>query len=278
MSTLETPHSSDNNHHIEHDAYGDKLVWLPALGVALAGFGLFHLLEQNLEMGFLGAGGFFLILMIYFFFRATTPPHPDFVPERNLQMWGFLASEVIFFTAIIGLSLVVRMLQTINGNPWENPEVFLDIPLTAINTFILICSSLTMVLAQDAVKRNELGKVKLYLIATFIIGATFLSIQVFEYNELMTHTLEDKLWTYLPGETITSFTPNHGLQAATFYLQTGFHGFHVTIGLVALLGVIMASLKGKFTKDNHNGLELMGLYWHFVDLVWIVLFALVYLI
>ncbi|MHA1990144.1 MAG: cytochrome c oxidase subunit 3 [Candidatus Hodarchaeales archaeon] len=263
MSVSETSHSSDSSHHVEHDAYGDKLIWLPALGVAFAGAGMLHLLDQNFLWGLIGAGGFFVLLMVYFFYRATRAPHPDFVPERNLQMWGFLASEVVFFTAIIGVSLVVRMLQTVQGNTWGNPAEQLDIPLTALNTFILICSSLTMVLAQDAVKRNDLRKVKFFLIATFLIGAAFLSIQVYEYNNLMTQH---------------NFTPEHSLFAATFYLQTGFHGFHVTIGLVALIGVILASLRGKFTKDNHNGLELMGLYWHFVDLVWIVLFALVYLI
>jgi heme/copper-type cytochrome/quinol oxidase subunit 3 len=276
MSVSETSHSSDNEHHVEHDAYGDKLVWLPALGVMLAGLGMYFLLQQDFVFGLGFTGSFFLLLLLYFFYRATTSPHPDFVPERNLQMWGFLASEVIFFTAIIGLSLIVRILQTTNDGFWVAPELVLNVPVTALNTFILICSSLTMVLAQDAVKRNNLQQVRIFLILTFLIGATFLGIQVIEYNDLMTHHLEAAVID--PNINVNVFTPNHSLQAATFYLQTGFHGFHVTIGLVALIGVILASFRNKFTKDNHNGLELMGLYWHFVDLVWIVLFAIVYLI
>ncbi|OLS27616.1 MAG: Cytochrome c oxidase subunit 3 [Candidatus Heimdallarchaeota archaeon LC_3] len=266
-------HSSNDDHHTEHDTYGDKLVWLPALGVILAGLGMYNLLKQELVLGFIFGGSFFALLMIYFFYRATQPPHPDFVPERNLQMWGFLASEVIFFTGIIGLSLLVRVRENILERFWGAPGEYLDILLTAVNTFILICSSLTMVLAQDSIKKGDYRKFKLYILATFVIGAIFLSIQLFEYNALMTHHLEPAL-----VQNSNVFTPEHSLYAATFFLQTGFHGFHVTIGLVALLGVLIASVKGKFTKENHTGIELMGLYWHFIDLVWIVLFAVVYLI
>lgn len=267
-------HSSNDGHHVEHDTYGDKLVWLPALGIALAGFAMYHLLEQNFTMGLIGGGGFFFLIIVYFIYRGFQAPHPDFEPDRNQQMWIFLASEVVFFAGIIGLSLLIRARENILGRFWATPGEYLDILLTAVNTFILICSSLTMVLAQDSVKRGDYKKFKLYILATFLIGATFLSIQIFEYNSLMTEHLESALIQ----NGVTTFTPNHSLYAATFFLQTGFHGFHVTIGLVALLGVLIASLKGKFTKDNHNGVELMGLYWHFVDLVWIVLFAVVYLI
>ena len=150
------------------------------------------------------------------------------------------------------------------GHVFYNSQAIInDVPITAVNTFILICSSLTMVLAQEAIAKGEYKKFKIFLFATFLIGAFFISVQIIEYYTLVS---------------IDGFSPSNGLYEATFFLQTGFHGFHVTIGLLALLGMNIGAFFNKFTKDNHLAVELMALYWHFIDLAWIVIFAFVYLL
>jgi heme/copper-type cytochrome/quinol oxidase subunit 3 len=156
-------------------------------------------------------------------------------------------------------------------DPLINP---LSIDLTAMNTFILICSSVTMVLALSAIQRGQKGKMLLFLGATILIGGTFLGIQVYEYYQL--------LWGhhYPPGISPTGhFQPWVSLFASCFFTMTGFHGAHVAGGIV-LLSIIWlrAFLTGAYTRHNHSPVELAGLYWHFVDLVWIILFTVVYLI
>jgi heme/copper-type cytochrome/quinol oxidase subunit 3 len=133
--------------------------------------------------------------------------------------------------------------------------------LTGINTFILICSSFTMVLALDAIQRGNQGKLKAYLFATVLLGATFLGIQVYEYGHLMHEGMHMNAHPY----------------AATFFMCTGFHGAHVFAGVVYLSCILVAALRGKYTAKNHSPVELAGLFWHFVDLVWIILFTIIYL-
>ncbi|MFO0953665.1 MAG: cytochrome c oxidase subunit 3 [Isosphaeraceae bacterium] len=157
--------------------------------------------------------------------------------------------------------------------PYDNETNPLSIDLTAVNTFILICSSVTMVLALSAVQRGQQGKFKAYLLATFLIGSVFLSVQVYEYRSLMF------MHHYPPGISKTGhFTPDVSLFASCFFTMTGFHGAHVFGGVVMLGTLFLGSLLGKFTRENHAAVEIVGLYWHFVDLVWIILFTVVYLI
>jgi heme/copper-type cytochrome/quinol oxidase subunit 3 len=157
--------------------------------------------------------------------------------------------------------------------PYDHETNPLSINLTALNTFILICSSVTMVLALGAIQRGDRFWCSLYLLATVLIGSTFLSIQVFEYSELMFGRF------YPIGISTTShFRPSVSLFASCFFTMTGFHGAHVTGGVILLTCILIQSLLGTYTKEHHSPVELAGLYWHFVDLVWIILFTVVYLI
>jgi cytochrome c oxidase subunit III len=157
--------------------------------------------------------------------------------------------------------------------PYDTTTDPLSINLTAANTFILICSSLTMVLALSAIQRGDKRMLSLWLLATVLIGSTFLGVQVYEYYQLMVGH------HYPPGISKTGhFRPSVSLFASCFFTMTGFHGAHVTGGVVALICIWLGSLMGKFTREQHSVVELIGLYWHFVDLVWIILFTVVYLI
>lgn len=157
--------------------------------------------------------------------------------------------------------------------PYDTTTDPLSINLTAANTFILICSSVTMVLALSAIQKGDKRKLSLYLLATVLIGSTFLGVQVYEYYQLMFGH------HYPPGISKTGhFRPDVSLFASCFFTMTGFHGAHVTGGVIALICILIGSLMGKFTHDKHSPVELIGLYWHFVDLVWIILFTVVYLI
>jgi len=195
------------------------------------------------------------------------------VSARKLGMWLFLATEIMLFSAVIGTSWTLRLRTTTPGaafeGAWAQPGEILNVPLTGINTFILICSSLTMVEALGAIERGNQKRLRLFLAATLLLGITFLSIQAFEYQHL-----------YF-GEHLTfksaPFNVNP-LYGPTFYAQTGVHGSHVTAGVIGMAYVTRKAFKGGFTKENHEAVELVGLYWHFVDVVWIFLFTIVYLI
>ena len=183
------------------------------------------------------------------------------VYNEKLGMWIFLGSEVMFFTALIGTYVILRFAhpQAWTGHPRTTP---LNIPVTAVNTFLLICSSVTMVKAFAAAQDGIQKALRLWLLATVMIGATFVGVQVYEY----THLIEK------------GFVPSEGLFGSTFYTMTGFHGFHVTMGVICMIFVTLKAFRGKYTQADHRGVEVIGLYWHFVDLVWIILFTIVYLI
>ena len=181
------------------------------------------------------------------------------VYNEKLGMWVFLGSEVMFFTGLIGSYIILRYAHP---EAWAAPGETLNVPVTAVNTFLLICSSVTMVKAFAAAQDGRQAALLRWLLATTLIGATFVGVQVFEYRELLSH----------------DFGPSTGLYGSTFYTMTGFHGFHVTIGVVCLAFVSWRASRGAYTATDHRGVEILGLYWHFVDLVWIILFTIVYLI
>ncbi len=181
------------------------------------------------------------------------------VYTQKVGMWVFLVSEVMFFTALIGSYIILRWGT---GAQWPEPRSVLAIPITALNTFILICSSVSMVKAYAAATRDDQAGLKKWLVTTVIGGATFVSVQAFEYH----HLIEK------------GFLPSSGLFGSTFYTMTGFHGFHVTCGVISMIWVTIRAFRGKYAGGNYRGVETIGLYWHFVDLVWIILFTIVYLI
>ena len=220
-------------------------------------------------------------------FGAPDEPTESFpfanVSMRKLGIWIFLASEVMFFSALIGNSFALRVRSETLGIGWAVPGEVLNIPLTAINTFILIASSFTMVEALRAAERGNQSHLKMFLLITFLLGATFVGIQAYEYNKLY---FEEGLrpWgidspelyaTLHHGEEVPGWWKTFG---TTFFVQTGFHGAHVTGGVIALGFLTGKAFKGGYSAKDHEGIELVGLYWHLVDVVWIFLFTIVYLL
>ncbi|MBI4358082.1 MAG: heme-copper oxidase subunit III [Candidatus Omnitrophica bacterium] len=181
------------------------------------------------------------------------------IDTRKLGMWIFLASEIMFFTGLIGSYIVLRFA---NLNTWPVPSTVLNIPLTAVNTFVLICSSATLVLGLASVQRGYLEGLQVGLFLTVLLGSIFLSIQVKEYRELIHE----------------GFTISSSIFGSCFFTLTGFHGAHVFAGVIWLTVVLIRSFLGYFTAEEYAGVEIVGLYWHFVDLVWIILFTILYLI
>ena len=179
------------------------------------------------------------------------------VDRGKFAIWLFLGTEIMFFTGLIGTYIVLRM----GSASWPNPEMRLEVGLTAFNTFVLITSSWFMVMALQAIQQGDQARMKSWLLATILGGSFFLGVQVYEYIELVGH----------------GALPNVDIFWSTFYAMTGFHGFHVFVGIVWLICAYVGALRGSFTKENYLRLELAGLYWHFVDLVWVLLFTIVYL-
>ncbi len=183
------------------------------------------------------------------------------INNGKVGIWLFLASEVMFFTGLIGAYIILRAGQSTWGDP-TSPDYPLNIPLTAFNTFLLICSSVTLVWGLQAIQQGDKLKGNLGLLFTTIIGAFFVGVQAYEYY----HLVHDGM------------TPDKDIMASCFYAMTGFHGLHVALGVVAMAVVTIKGFMGHFTPKHHAIVEYTGLYWHFVDLVWIILFAIVYLI
>ena len=179
------------------------------------------------------------------------------VDRGKFAIWLFLATEVMFFTGLIGTYIVLRM----GTETWPNPDMRLEVDLTALNTFILITSSWMMVRSLHAIQQGDREGMKKWLLWTILGGCVFLGIQIYEYIHM-----------WADGR-----RPNVDIFWSTFYAMTGFHGFHVFVGIVWLICAYIAALRGAYTKENYLRLELAGLYWHFVDLVWVLLFTIVYL-
>ena len=142
------------------------------------------------------------------------------------------------------------------------PHEIFDIPFTSTSSFVLLMSSLTMVLAVSAIERGEHQRMRVWLGATAILGATFMAGQIYEFTVFVREGL---------GFTTSRFS-------SAFYTLTGFHGIHVTVGIIMLVSVVLLSLRGKIPEHKAETVEIVGLYWHFVDVVWVVIFAVVYLI
>lgn len=183
------------------------------------------------------------------------------IHNGKIAIWLFLGSEIMFFTGLIGAYIVLRFGQ--GAANWPDPAKTLNVPLTAANTFLLICSSVTLVWGLQGFQMNNRKRGNLGLLLTTLFGALFVGVQVYEYIELFHHGMK----------------PESNLFGSCFYAMTGFHGFHVFVGVVTLAVLTCMGYAGKFgpTYDEYAPIELAGLYWHFVDLVWIILFAIVYL-
>ncbi|MDJ0496531.1 MAG: heme-copper oxidase subunit III [Acidimicrobiia bacterium] len=183
--------------------------------------------------------------------------HHDIKPIRKAAMWVFLGSECMFFGSMIATFLLYRN-ETADG---PGAEIF-DIPFTSASSFILLMSSLTMVLAHNAFENRDPRATRIWLLATAMLGTTFLAGQVFEFTEFV-------------HKGLTLSTSSFG---SAFYMLTGFHGAHVAIGVLMLMTMFYLSFSGRLFDDRGLNVELVGLYWHFVDIVWIVIFTVVYLL
>jgi heme/copper-type cytochrome/quinol oxidase subunit 3 len=179
------------------------------------------------------------------------------VERGKFAIWLFLATEIMFFTGLIGTYVVLRAAAA----SWPHPYDRLAVDITAFNTFVLITSSWTMVRALQAAQKGDKGGLLRWLGATILGGSFFVGVQVYEYIQLVHH----------------GNLPHVDIFWSTFYSMTGFHGLHVAVGVLWLICVWVAAARGKYTARNHLGVELAGLYWHFVDLVWVLLFTIVYL-
>ena len=177
--------------------------------------------------------------------------------HRKLAMWVFLGSEFLFFGAFITAYLLY--VNETNGAP--GVELF-DIPYTSISSFVLLMSSLTMVLAHHAHSQGDMRRMRLWVLATAMQGLVFVGGQVYEFTTFVNE-----------GLTIQS-SPF----SSAFFVLTGFHGLHVTIGIVLLLGLYAMSKTGKVKSDQDVKTEIIGLYWHFVDIIWVIIFVVVYLV
>jgi heme/copper-type cytochrome/quinol oxidase subunit 3 len=203
--------------------------------------------------------------------------------DIKLGMWVFLASEVMFFGALIGTYIILRFSVE---QPWAQPGVVLAVPLTAFNTFLLICSSVSMVKAFAAIADGDQKNMRFWLLMTIIGGAMFVGVQVFEYIKLLGHGFTpagyregSELAEHALADPVKYGAATAGLYGSTFFTMTGFHGFHVTCGVVSMTYLYFTkALPGKYTQQDYRGIEAVGLYWHFVDLVWIILFTIVYLV
>jgi heme/copper-type cytochrome/quinol oxidase subunit 3 len=181
--------------------------------------------------------------------------------NEKLGMWIFLASECLLFGGLISAFLLYRARELPEGAGPEVSQLY-DIPFTSVSSFILLMSSLTMVLALSAIRRGDHQRLRTWLVTTSLLGSTFIAGQVYEFTAFYREGL--------------GYTTN--LQSSAFYTLTGFHGVHVTIGIIMLMSLFVMSVRGRLPSARHETVEIVGLYWHFVDIVWIIIFTIVYLI
>ena len=179
--------------------------------------------------------------------------------HRKMGMWAFLGSECMFFGSLIGTYLAYKG-KSISG---PGPHQILNIPLTSVSAFVLLMSSLLMVLALAAVQRGDHLQSRLWLAGTALFGVIFLGFQAYEFTTFIRHD---------------GLTLQQNLFGSTFYVLTGFHGGHVAIGVTWLLTLLVLDLRGRLRIADAPKVEIAGLYWHFVDVVWIAIFTLVYLV
>jgi heme/copper-type cytochrome/quinol oxidase subunit 3 len=188
---------------------------------------------------------------------AHHPPTATGLNTWKLGFWVFLGSETLFFGTLISVYMVYKG-QSVVG-PF--PEEILDIPLTTLSTFVLLMSSLAVVLALEFLQQGRRGLALFWTMMIIVLGSGFLGFQAYEFTHF-----------YHEGLTLQT-----NLFGSTFFVLTGFHGAHVTIGVLWLLFLWFDMYRGRLGPENALRLEVAGLYWHFVDIVWIVIFTLVYL-
>ncbi len=178
--------------------------------------------------------------------------------NNKMAMWLFLGSECLLFGGLISTYMLYRGRHSAE----LGPDQIFDIPFTSVSSFVLLMSSLTMVLAVSAAAQKDDRRTNLWLTITALLGATFVGGQVYEFTVM-----------YREGLGFTT-----SLFSSSFYTLTGFHGVHVTVGIIMLMALVGINKRSRVPGDKAEVVEMVGLYWHFVDVVWIIIFTLVYLI
>lgn len=185
-------------------------------------------------------------------------PSSTGISNVKLGMWAFLGSECLLFGGLISTYMLYR--GRASGGP--RPSQIFDIPFTSVSSFVLLMSSLTMVLAVSAAHKDDDRKTNLWLTVTALLGSTFVGGQVYEFTAF-----------YKEGLGFST-----SLFGSSFYTLTGFHGVHVTVGIIMLMSLVGILKRSSVPGKKAEVVEMIGLYWHFVDIVWIIIFTLVYLI
>ena len=178
--------------------------------------------------------------------------------NNKLLMWVFLGSECLLFGGLISTYLIYRSRFAAGPAPGD----IFDIPFTSVSSFVLLMSSLTMVLALSALQRGDIRNNRLWLLTTALLGSLFIGGQVYEFTTFLREGL---------GYTTSPFS-------SAFFTLTGFHGVHVSVGIVMLMSLYVSSLRGNLRRESAETVEIVGLYWHFVDVVWIFIFTVIYLV
>jgi cytochrome c oxidase subunit 3 len=187
------------------------------------------------------------------------PPEPHFssrIEPQKLGMYLFIISEVMLFGAFFTAYFFIRV---VTGDPWPAENMHLPVLVAGVNTAILISSCGTMHWALESAKHGNRNGLKAGLLTTLLLGTTFLCIQINEYVHV-------------------GFSPAENAQGSIFYSLTGLHGAHVFVGLTLLSFATIRAFKGHFTEKEHRGVEIPGIYWHFVDVMWIVVYTAVYIL
>jgi len=178
------------------------------------------------------------------------------VEPQLLGMLLFIISEVMVFGAFFTAYFFIRVSQ---GDPWPAPGTTLPVAVAGVNTAILWSSSFTMHWAQTSIKNGNRFGLKAGILSTFLLGSTFLFVQINEYANI-------------------GFAPQDHAQQTIFYSLTGLHGAHVVIGLTLLLFVTIRAFRGHYSPEEHRGVEVPGIYWHFVDVMWLIVYSTVYIL
>ena len=178
------------------------------------------------------------------------------VEPQMLGMYLFIISEVMLFGAFFTAYFFIRVVQ---NEPWPAEGMHLPVAIAGVNTAILVSSSLTMHWALEGAKRANRAALRVGLLTTLLLGATFLTVQINEYVHV-------------------GFAIGENAQTSIFYGLTGLHGAHVFVGLTLLTFATIRAFRGHFTPEEHRGVEVPGIYWHFVDVMWIVVYSTIYVL
>jgi cytochrome c oxidase subunit 3 len=246
----------------QHGAHLPSPSWWPvvvAAGLTIAAFGS----VTHAAVFFIG-----VVIILVGSFRFALEHHDDpqhvhqdgalDVDHRKLAMWTLLASECFFFATLIGTYVAYKGRSVIGPYPHD----VLNLPLTTLSTFDLLMSSLLMVLAFAAIQRGDHFHSRLWLAGTALFGMIFLGFQAYEFTAFVDQGL----------------TLQQNLFGSTFFVLTGLHGGHVALGVLWLLSLLILDVRGRLRVQDSVKVEIAALYWHFVDVVWIVIFTLVYLV